>query len=226
MTHEPFTAARRLRVERLRSARLYLLATASVSRGDWLASVAAALAGGADIVQLREKSIADDEFADRARQLAGLCHAHGALFVVNDRLHVATEIDCDGVHLGQDDAGVAAARRALGSDALVGISTHDAAELSRALSDGADYVGVGAVHPTATKGRAVSVGSPTTLAPLALRAERSGVPAFAIGGIDVARADDVAAAGFTRIATCAGVLASEDPESAARAIRGAVTRRA
>lgn len=230
MTQAPFTNSghqapdRAQRLARLRAARLYLLATAAVARGDWLAAVAAALAGGVDIVQLREKAIDDVELANRARRLAALCRQHGALFIVNDRLEVAAAIECDGVHLGQEDAGVAAARRVLGADALVGISTHDATELERAIADGADYVGVGSVYPTATKGRAVPVGSPATLAPLAERAERAGVPAFGIGGIDVARAADVAAAGFRRIATCAGVLAGAEPEHAARAMRDALTR--
>jgi thiamine-phosphate pyrophosphorylase len=223
MDDPTFITARR---ERLASARLYLLATEAVGGTDWLGAVERALHGGVDVVQLREKSLDDAAFAERARRLASLCHAHRALFVVNDRVEIAREVRADGVHVGQDDASVAAARALLGPDALVGVSTHDSEELDRALADGADYVGMGSVFPTTTKGRAVPVGSPSALAPLAQRAEDAGVPAFAIGGIDVAQADAVAAAGFTRIATCAGVLGADDPESAARALRAALTRRA
>lgn len=223
MSHGTFTPDREKRRARLREARLYVLATASVARGDWLDAVARALAGGADVVQLREKDLDDAELASRARALVPLCRSHDALLVVNDRVAVARDVGADGVHLGQEDAAVADARAALGPDALVGVSTHDAGELDRALRDGADYVGVGSVYPTATKGRAVAVGTPVSLAPLAVRAESAGVPAFAIGGIDVARSVEVAAAGFVRIATCAGVLAAEDPEAAARAIRTHLT---
>lgn len=222
MSAAPFTPDRAGRRARLRDARLYVLATESVARGPWLDAVRRALAGGADVVQLREKALDDAAFAARAAALRDLCREHGALFVVNDRVEAARAVGADGVHLGQEDVSVAAARALLGPDVLVGVSTHDAGELDDALRDGADCVGVGSVFPTATKGRDVPVGSPAALAPLAARAEAAGVPAFAIGGIDVARAPAVAAAGFTRVATCAGVLAAEDPEAAARAIRAAL----
>ncbi len=220
MCDATFTTERRRRRARLRDAHLYLLVTAAAARGDWLAATEHALAGGVDVVQLREKSLCAAALLERAAVVGALCRAHGALFIVNDRLDVAAGVDCDGVHVGQGDASVASARRALGPHALVGVSTHDAAELDRTLAAGADYVGVGSVYATATKGRAVPVGSPAGLAPLAARAEAAGVPAFAIGGIDVDRARAVAAAGFTRIAVCAAVLGAPDPTATARTLRG------
>ena len=189
----------------------------------WLVAAEAALRGGVDVVQFREKDLSDDEFFRRASLLRSVCVAHRTLFIVNDRIDVAHEIGADGVHLGQDDASIHEARQTLGPDAVVGLSTHDETELQRALDSGADYVGVGSLFPTATKGRAVSVGSPARLAPLAVRAEEQGTPAFGIGGIDAACIDEVARAGFTRIATCAGVLAAADPAAVVRHLRAAVT---
>ena len=157
-----------------------------------------------------------------ARRLRALCDAHGALLVVNDRIEVARDSGADGVHLGQDDRSVAEARRVLGPHALVGVSTHDAAELRRALADGADHVGVGSVFATSTKGRAVPVSGPAALAPVAAAAEAAGVPAFAIGGISPTNVADVAAAGFRRVAVSAGVLASESPRAAAAALLAAL----
>lgn len=209
---------------RLRAAKLCLLATASVSRRPLLDAVAAAIAGGVDMVQLREKSAGDPDVLAAARSLRALCERHGALFVVNDRIEVARDAGADGVHLGQDDAAVVAARASLPEGTIVGVSTHDLGELRRALADGADYVGVGAVFATRTKGRDVPVSGPATLAPLAAAAEAAGVPAFAIGGITPRNASEVAAAGFSRIAVCAGVLAADDPGAAAAAILSALRR--
>jgi thiamine-phosphate pyrophosphorylase len=214
------------RRSRLAAARLYLLATTSVARRPLLDAVEGALRGGVSIVQLREKEMDDAAMLALARQMRSLCDAHGALFVVNDRIEVARDTGADGVHLGQEDRPVAEARRILGPDAIVGVSTHDDVELARALADGADCVGVGSVFATATKGRAVPVSGPGALAPLAARAEAAGVPAFAIGGIAPANVAEVAAAGFRRVAVSAGVLASDDPRAAAAAMLAAITRSA
>jgi thiamine-phosphate pyrophosphorylase len=202
--------------DRLGAARLYLLATSSVARLPLFDAVAAAIDGGVEVVQLREKEMADGEFLELADDLRLLCAAKDALFVVNDRVEAARLVGADGVHLGQEDVAVAEARRVLGPDAFVGVSTHDAVELEGALADGADYVGVGSVFATATKGREVLVSGPAALAPLAARAEARGVPAFAIGGITTENIDEVLAAGFRRVAVCAGVLAADDPGDAAR----------
>jgi thiamine-phosphate pyrophosphorylase len=208
--------------DRLARARLYLLATASVASRPLEDAVAGALRGGVDVVQLREKELDGAELLARARELRALCDAHGALFVVNDDVLVARDAGADGVHLGQDDASVAEARAALGGEALVGVSTHSAAELDAALRAGADYVGVGSLFPTATKARATPVGSPAGLAPLAARAEAAGVPAFGIGGVDARNVVEVAAAGFRRMAVCAAILRSPYPEGAARRLRSAL----
>lgn len=210
---------------RLARARLQVLATTSVAEGagrSLLDAVAAALDGGADLIQLREKDLPDEAVLARALRLRALCDAQGALLVVNDRIEVARDAGADGVHLGQEDRSVAEARAVLGGDALIGVSTHDEAEVRRALADGADSVGVGSVFATATKGRAVPVGGPAALARIAAIAEARGVPAFAIGGITPENVAEVVAAGFRRVAVCAGVIGSADPRAAAGALVRAV----
>lgn len=204
--------------ERLAQARLCLIATTSVARMPLPDAVAAAIDGGAGVIQLREKEMDGGAFLELADELRLLCAARDVVFVVNDRVEAARIVGADGVHVGQEDAPVAEARRLLGPATLVGVSTHDAAELDRALRDGADYVGVGSVFATTTKGRGVRVSGAAALAPLAARAEAAGVPAFAIGGITRDNVAHVAAAGFRRVAVCAGILAADDPCDAARAI--------
>ena len=208
--------------ERLARARLCVIATTSVARLPLAEAVAAAIDGGADVVQLREKEMDGGAFLELADDLRLLCAARDVLFVVNDRVEAARVVGADGVHVGQEDAPVADARRLLGPGTFIGVSAHDAAELDGALRDGADYVGVGSVFATTTKGRDVPVSGAAALAPLAARAEARGVPAFAIGGITPENVAGVAAAGFRRVAVCAGVFATDDPESAARAIVAAL----
>lgn len=205
--------------ERLARARLCLLATTSVARVPLAEAVEAAIDGGIDVVQLREKEMDGASFLELADELRLLCAARDVLFVVNDRVEAARLVGADGVHLGQEDAPVAEARRLLGGEAFIGVSTHDAVELDVALRDGADYVGVGSVFPTTTKGRHVPVSGAAMLAPLAARADAAGVPAFAIGGITIENVGEVSAAGFRRVAVCAGILATDDPQAAASAIR-------
>lgn len=198
------------------------LATSAVAGIPLLDAVAAAIDGGVDAVQLREKTMEEGAFLELADEMNLLCSARDVLFIVNDRADAAAVCGADGVHLGQEDVPVSQARRILGPHGVIGVSTHDEDELTQALADGADYVGVGSVFETSTKGRDVPVAGPVALAPLALRAERAGVPAFAIGGISAANADLVAAVGFRRVAVCAGILATPDPRAAAAAIRAAL----
>lgn len=207
---------------RIRDSRLCLLATAAVARRPLLDAVDEALRGGVDMVQLREKTARDAEVLATAKLLRSLCDRYGVPLIVNDRIEVARDAGADGVHLGQEDRPVAEARRMLPRGALIGVSTHDADELTRALRDGADYVGVGSVFPTSTKGRDVPVSGATALAPLGARAESAGVPAFAIGGITTANVPDVARAGFRRVAVTAGILAADDPRAAAAAFQAAL----
>src|SRR5262245_50490250 len=126
--------------ERLARARLCLIATTAVARLPLADAVAVAIDGGADLVQLREKEMDAGAFLELADEIRILCAARDVLFVVNDRVESARLVGADGVHLGQEDAPVAEARRLLGADAFIGVSTHDEVELDSALRDGADYV--------------------------------------------------------------------------------------
>ncbi len=206
---------------RLARARLHLLATRAVARLPLEEAVAAALRGGASVVQVREKDAPDAEVLALLRALAPLVRAAGALLLVDDRVEVALAAGADGVHLGPGDMPLAEARRRLGPERLLGASTRSLAGARAAEAAGADYVGIGPVYPTATKGVPVEPIGPAAAGEVA-RALR--VPAFAIGGISPANASAVARAGCRRVAVCAAVLAAQDPEAAAREILEALGR--
>src|SRR4051794_10034860 len=137
------------RFERLRAARLYFVCGRSPGGRPLHDVLSAALAGGVDVFQLRDKLASDAELEADAAQARELCAAAGALFVLNDRPDLAAAFGADGVHVGQDDADIASAREVVGSDRIVGRSTHEPAHLAAAGS--ADYVAVGPVHATPTK---------------------------------------------------------------------------
>lgn len=182
--------------------------------------VAAALAGGATLVQYRAKT-ADSALAlEQARVLADLCRSSGALLIVNDSPELARASGADGVHLGRDDGTVARARALLG-DAIVGVSCYADPKLARAAAqDGADYVGVGSVFASPTKPGAVR-------APLsALREARAaGLPVAAIGGITAANAREAIAAGADMLAVITAVFAAADIRAAASAVAAAFDER-
>lgn len=202
-----------MRRERLAAARLYFVLDLA-ARTE--AIVGAALAGGADVVQLREKSTADGEIVAAGRRLAALCHGRGALFVLNDRPDLAVECEADGVHVGQEDMAVVDARAVVGADRLIGLSTHSREQLEGAT--GVDYVSVGPVWATPTKEGRPAVG----LELVSFAAENARAPFFAIGGIDEGNVSDVVAAGASRIAVVRAIRDAADPESVARVLRSAV----
>jgi thiamine-phosphate pyrophosphorylase len=198
--------------------RLYVLITADLCRGDWLAVAESALAGGADALQLREKALADGELLRRARALADLCHRHDALFILNDRPDIAVLAGADGVHLGQEDLPIAAARRILGHDAIIGKSTFTLEQALAAAKEGADYIAVGPIFPTATKPQEPVAG----LEALRQVASRLNLPPVAIGGITPDNAPAVLAAGAQALAVCQAVIAQPDPKAAAAATKAAL----
>jgi thiamine-phosphate pyrophosphorylase len=203
------------RRERLRAAQLYLV-TGARPGGRRLAEVLTpALRGGVDLVQLREKDASDDEILAAAAEARAFCDAVGALLLVNDRPDLALRAGADGVHVGQDDMPVAAARAVVGPELLVGLSTHAPEEIDAA--DG-DYIGVGPVHATPTKPGRPAVG----LDLVHHAATHAEVPWFAIGGIDRASVRAVVDAGATRIAVVRAITQASDPEAAARALRAAL----
>lgn len=203
---------------RLAGARLYVLLTGASCAAalDW--TIAEAAAGGADVIQLREKSLPDRALIARARDCRRWAHRAGALFVMNDRPDLARLAEADGVHLGQDDLPVAEARRVLGPDALVGVSTHSMEQLRQAVLDGASYVGVGPVFASGTKSFEALAGLDYVRA----AAAATTLPAFAIGGIDGGNVGQVVAAGARRIAVSRAVACSDDPRGAAAGLRAAL----
>jgi thiamine-phosphate pyrophosphorylase len=178
---------------------------------------AAALAGGADAIQLRAKGLAGAEIAALGRRLATVCRARGALFFVNDDAAAAFACGADGVHVGPGDTAPAAARRLLGERGMLGVSVYTDADLEHAEAARADYVAVGAVYPTATKEVAV-VG----LEGLRRLRARTRLPIIAIGGIDASNAAATIAAGADGVAVISSVCGAPDPAAATRDLRARV----
>jgi thiamine-phosphate pyrophosphorylase len=201
--------------KRLADARLYLLVTGSLCTAavDW--TVQEALAGGVQVVQLREKSLADRDLLERARLVRRLTRAAGALFVVNDRPDIARLAEADGVHLGQEDMPVREARRVLGPDALIGVSTHDLEQVRAAVRDSASYIGVGPTFPSETKAFTEFPGLEFARRAVA----ETSLPAFVIGGVHQGNIEQVAAAGLKRVAVSQAVCRADDPCQAAAALR-------
>lgn len=200
-----------MRREELRDARLLLVTD---PRPDLVARVAAAVRGGVDIVQLRQKGAAGGELLDLAEELREVCT--GALFTVNDDVELARLSRADGVHLGQEDETPARAREVLGEDAVIGRSAGTAGEALEAVREDADYVGVGTVFATPTKPDAEVAGLALVEA---VARENLPLPWFAIGGITLETAAEVAAAGAPGFAVVRAILDAEDPETAARELR-------
>ena len=211
----PTALQRRRRLER---ARLYLVADARI--GD--AALRAALSGGVDMVQLRDRSLGDDELVREARRFRGACDEHGALLWINDRPDLALAAGADGVHVGQDDMSVGQARETCGGQLLVGRSTHSAEQLEAAIAAGADQLSVGPVWETPTKpGRAAAgLGYVRHAA-----RRRPPVPWFAIGGIDAGNVGEVVAAGAGRIVVVRAITAAPDPRAAAAELSAALEGR-
>ncbi|MCI0684988.1 MAG: thiamine phosphate synthase [Gemmataceae bacterium] len=204
--------------QRLADARLYVLVTESSCRASLVGTIREAVEGGADVIQLREKTLDDRTLLSRAREVRTLTRRLGALFIVNDRPDMALLAEADGVHLGQQDIPLQEVRRLLGPDALVGVSTHDMSQLRRALLEGASYVGVGPTFPSGTKTFAALAGLDYVREATAA----TSLPAFALGGIAVDNVGEVVAAGARRVAVSQAVCAAEDPRGAARALKRAL----
>jgi thiamine-phosphate pyrophosphorylase len=207
---------------RLQDARLYLCTDSRADRGDLAAFADAALRGGVDVVQLREKGLEARQELAALEVLADAARRHGALLAVNDRADVALAAGADVLHLGQDDLPVPWARRVLGDDVVIGRSTHDEPQAAAAaVEDGADYFCTGPCWPTPTKPGRPAPGLDLVRATAAAAPAR---PWFAIGGIDHERLGDVLAAGATRVVVVRAITEADDPEAAARALRGALPR--
>jgi thiamine-phosphate pyrophosphorylase len=191
------------------NARLYLITAA---RPDLASFLEAAVAGGVDIVQIREKELPDPELIPVLHEARRVTERLGVPLVVNDRPDLAALVGADYVHVGQDDLPVEVARR---FGVAVGLSTHAREEIDRAE---ADYIGVGPVYPTPTKEGRPAVG----LELVRYAAEHARQPWFAIGGIDTSNVTEVVAAGATRVAVVRAIGDAADPEWAAAVLKGAL----
>jgi len=195
--------------------RLYLC---TPDRPDLADFVAACIAGGVDVVQLREKHLEARALLARADLVGDVCRAHEVPFVLNDRPDLALAAGADGVHVGQDDAPVALARRILGPDAIVGLSTHGPDDLAGAASEDVTYISAGPVEPTPTK-----PGRPGTgLGYATVASTRASVPVFVTGGVTPERIPGLVAAGVRHFVVVRFLTGSPDPEAAARRLRDAI----
>ena len=205
------------RRERLRRARLYFVTDVRPGLEELLA---AALAGGVDMVQLRDKTASDAELIDAAVVFRRACDKHGALFWLNDRPDLAVACGADGVHVGQDDLAPASARQHAGQEVLVGLSTHSPPQLDAALAGGeADQLSVGPVWETPTKDGRPAAGLDYVRYAAGVAGDS---PWFAIGGIDLDNVREVIAAGASRIVVVRAIRDAPDPRAAAAALREAL----
>lgn len=199
---------------RLAAARLYLVVDSAPEPHTLPDLVRAAVAGGVDLVQLRDKRLSDDELAAVANATRALCERLGVLLMVDDRPAVAAEVGADGVHVGQQDMPADVVRELVGPDMLIGLSTHCEREIGAADPALVDYISVGPVYETPTKPGCEPVGVEL----VRHAAAHAPVPFFAIGGVNASNLAGVLAAGARRIAVSSAVARAEDPERAARAL--------
>lgn len=213
-----------MRAACLGEARLYFVCEGRPGGREVGPLLQAALRGGVGIVQLRDKAVrADEELVESAEPFREAAAEHGALFVLNDRPDLVQACGADGVHVGQDDVGIAEARKLAGLEALVGLSTHSPEQVETACAAKGDrrpdQLSVGPVWETPTK-----AGRPSTgLGLIELAAREAILPWFAIGGIDVGNVNEVAAAGASRIVVVRAIRDAKDPEAVARALHRALS---
>jgi len=205
----------RWRRARLADARLYLCTDRRDGGSELAAFLDAVLGAGVDLVQLRDKTADGTTVVGVSAVFREAADRHGALFVLNDDPERAAEVGADGVHVGQDDAPVAAARAAVGPDAIVGLSTHSTAEFDAGLATEADYLAVGPVHATPTKQGRPAIGLDPVRHAAATAGQR---PWFVTGAMSQATAPDVLAAGARRLVVVRALTEADDPSAAARAL--------
>ncbi|WCN39379.1 thiamine phosphate synthase [Aneurinibacillus uraniidurans] len=181
-----------------------------------LAIARAAIAGGVDVIQLREKKAPLGDIIETGRKLRELCRDHGVLFIVNDRVDVALLLEADGVHVGQDDLPADETRRLVGSDMFIGVSASSMEEAQRALELGADYLGVGAIYATNSKSDA---GAPVTPQLIADIRAITSVPLVGIGGITAGNCAEVMEHGADGVAVISAIVGASDPQAAAAELK-------
>lgn len=198
-----------------------ILTEALCVNGDWEKVAQAAIQGGVDCVQLREKSLPDAELLRRARRLVELCRPRGVSVIINDRPDIALLADADGVHVGQTDLPCRQVRKLIGRQLLIGVSTSRIEEARQALADGADYVGLGPMFSSTTKPKDYIAGPAYLRQFLAELGDR--LPHLAIGGINLQNIDQLVQAGVRGVAVSSAICQAHDPQAVARALCQALT---
>jgi thiamine-phosphate pyrophosphorylase len=207
-----------LRRQRLRWARLYFVCEARPRGADPEALLNAVMAAGAGMVELRDREQPRGVIERSGRTFRRLANTYGALFIINDDPHLAVELRADGVHVGQEDMPPAEARKIVGADAIVGLSTHSRQQIEAASEEPVDYISVGPVWETPTK-----EGRPATgLELIRTAAGISSKPWFAIGGINTENLAEVVAAGAERLCVVRAIRDAEDPRAVTQALFEAV----
>jgi thiamine-phosphate pyrophosphorylase len=190
----------------------------TADRPDLASFLESCIAGGVDVVQLRDKQLDARDLVERGRLAARVCADHGVLFILNDRPDLALEIGADGVHVGQRDASPALARRILGPGAIVGLSTHAPVELESSRDEPVDYVSAGPVAPTPTKpGRAG-----TGLRYITFAVDQARRPVFVTGGVTPETVPALAAAGARHFVVVRFLTEADDPKAAAAALTSSI----
>ena len=196
----------------LHTIRLYVLISSNIAKKSVKETARLVIDGGADAVQLREKTISDSKFISLAREVRDITTKRGSLLIINDRVHVVRKVNADGIHLGQQDMSALEARNIIGDEKIIGVSTHSITQARQAQKDGADYIAIGPIYPTSTKGHEPSVG----IEIIHEISEAVSIPIIAIGAITLENLDGVLKAGASRIAVCSAIIGSKDIYSSTR----------
>lgn len=199
----------------LSEAKLYVIVSSGLSAVPLEEAVDQVLEGGADMIQLREKGLNDRSFLDLALKIRTLCQRRNRIFIVNDNVGVALACKAEGIHLGQDDLPLKAARELVGPGGIIGVSTHKLSQALDGESGGADYLGFGPIFFTRSK----NVPSPLGTKPLGILSERIRIPIFPIGGITPQNLGEVVKAGISRAAVCSAVLSAKDILKATKTLK-------
>ncbi len=186
--------------------RIYVLISSNIASRSVKETAKLAILGGADAIQLREKTVTDDKFISLAREIRELTDKSDTLLIINDRINVAKEVNADGVHLGQQDSSVAEAKKRLGMEKIVGVSTHNISQAIQAQNHGADYIAVGPIFPTKTK----SMEPPVGFGIIQEALKNISIPIVAIGAITLSNLDQLLRVGVTRVAVCSAIISEKD----------------
>ncbi len=215
--------------------KLYVLISSNIVTKPVQETARLVIEGGADAIQLREKTMADSDFISLAGEIRNITNKRKGnrpparagrlggtaptLLIINDRVNVAKEVNADGVHLGQYDMCISEARDIIGNDKIIGISTHNVEQARQAQKEGADYVAVGPIYPTETKDYEPPVG-PGLIQEVA---KEINIPFVAIGAITLDKLDEVLKAGATSVAVCSAIISSEDIFSSTKLFKNKLT---